>query len=173
MAINWPKRSKKSVKNQFFAICGRTVRIQVFIYSSFERQRWGLSVFEKKFGFQLWVFLWMTKRWPKNQFFAIFWRTAGGVSKYPWEISYEKKSELRIVNADSGKQKFLKNSHYFSTYRQESAKSGHFEIPISGERMRFRQKFWDIWKDESKGFPSVYKVYRVWSKSWRLIRVRK
>ena len=35
------------------------------------------------------------------------------------------------------------------------------------------KKNWDIWKDESKGFPSVYKVYRVWSKSWRLIRVRK
>ena len=79
MAINWPKRSKKSVKNQFFAICGRTVGIQVFIYSSFERQRWGLSVFQKKFGFQRWVFLWMTKRWPKNQFFSICGRTVGGL----------------------------------------------------------------------------------------------
>ena len=40
--------------------------------------------------------------------------------------------------------KFLKNSNYFSTYRQLSEKSGHFETVLFGEHIRFKQIFSDI-----------------------------
>ena len=70
-------------------------------YSSLERHRWGLSDDEEKFGGHPSSFfindLIMTRKWAKNQFFAICGRTVGGFPNIQGK-KVQKKKKLRLVD---------------------------------------------------------------------------